>query len=237
MNQRSGLEPDRRRHPRIEPKGTVTLHALGNTHRGRLLNIGPGGMCVATEVSLPERILGRIVDLELRFDGALAAWQRLTGRVSRIAAADVALVFESSTSTSPSLLRLLDGLTTASHASARVISAVLIDADEERRTVIAAGFRAAGCAVVEVGTQLEAIVRLGESHFEPDIIAVANTRPAAAADEMRAFVEHYHPSAMLVTIGPELLDPAGLANWLSEVTVPADLPARIRELLFAPRGR
>ena len=235
MNQSSGREPDRRRHPRIEPKGTVTLHALGNTHRGRLLNIGPGGMRVATEVSLPERLLGRIVDLELRFDGALAAWQRLTGRVSRIGAADVALVFESSTS--PSLVRLLDGLTTASHASGRVISAVLIDADEARRTAIAAGFRAAGCAVVELGSQLEAIVRLGESHFEPDIIAVANTRPASAADEMRAFVEHYHPSAMLVTIGPELLDPAGLANWLSEGMAQADLPARIRELLFAPRGR
>ena len=235
MNQRSGREPDRRRHPRIEPKGTVTLHALGNTHRGRLLNIGPGGMCVATEVSLSERLLGRSVDLELRFDGALAAWQRLTGRVSRIAAADAAVVFESSTS--PSLLRLLDGLTTASHASARVISAVLIDADVARRTAIADGFRAAGCAVVEAGTQLEAIVRLGESNFEPDIIAVANTRPATAADEMRAFVEHYHPSAMLVSIGPELLDPSGLASWLSEGTAPADLPARIRELLFAPRGR
>lgn len=235
MNERSGREPDRRRHPRIEPKGTVTLHALGNAHRGRLLNIGSGGMCVATEGTLPERVLGQIVDLELRFDGALEAWQRLEGRVSRIAAASVALVFESSTS--PSLLRLLDALTTASHASARVISVVLIDADGPRRTAIAAGFRAAGCAVVEVGTQLEAIVRLGESHFEPDIIAVANTRPAAAADEMRAFVEHYHPSAMLVTIGPELLDPAGLANWLSEATAPEDLPARIRELLFAPRGR
>jgi hypothetical protein len=235
MNQRPGREPDRRRHARIEPKGTVTIHALGNAHRGRLANIGPGGMYVATDVTVPDRLLGREVNVELRFDGALAAWQRLTGRVSRIQADGVAILFTAPTT--PTLLRMIDGLTTASHASARRISVVLIDADPARRATIATGFRAAGCEVLEVGTQLEAIVRLGESHFEPDIIAVANTQPASTADEMRGFLEHHHPSSMLVTIGPELLDPAGLANWLSEATTTADLPGRIRELLFAPRGR
>lgn len=235
MSQSSGREPDRRQHARIEPKGTVTIHTLGNAHRARLVNIGVGGMYVATDVSLPDRLLGRIVDLELRFDGALAAWQRLTGRVSRIAAGGAAITFAAPTA--PALLLLIDGLTTASHASARVISVVLIDADPPRRASIAAGFRAAGCQVLEVATQLEAVVRLGESHFEPDIVAVANTQPTTAADEMRAFVEHYHPTSMLVTIGPELLDPAGLANWLSAATTTADLPGRIRELLFAPRDR
>lgn len=234
MNQAPVREPDRRRHLRIAPKGAVTIHALGNAHRGRLVNIGVGGMYVATDVTLPDRLLGRVIDLELRFDGALAAWQRLSGRVSRIEAGGTAIVFAAPTE--PALLLLIDKLTTASHASARVISVVLIDGDRPRRAAIAAGFRTAGCEVLEVATQLEAIVRLGESHFEPHIIAVANTQPVTAADEMRAFVEQYHPSSMLVTIGPELLDPAGLANWLSETTSTADLPARIRELLFAPRG-
>ena len=228
-------EPDRRRHPRIEPKGAVAIHALGNAHRGRLANISVGGLYVATDAPLPEGLLGHVVELELRFDGALAAWQRLTGRISRIAHDGAAIVFAAPTA--PALLLVLDGLTTASHASARVISVVLIDADPPRRAAIAAGFRAAGCRVLEVATQLEAIVRLGESHFEPDIVAVANTQPVTASDQMRAFVEAYHPSSMLVTIGPELLDPAGLANWLSETTATADLPARIRELLFTPRGR
>jgi len=235
MNQRPEREPDRRSHARIEPKGTVTIHALGNAHRGRLLNIGSGGMFVATDVSLPERLLGRVVDLELRFDGALAVWQRMTGRIIRISADGAAVAFESPAA--PALLLMIDGLTTASHASARVISVVLLDTDAARRRAIAAAFRAAGCEVVEVGTQLEAIVRLGESHFEPDIIAVASTEPVAAAHEMRTFVEHHHPSSMLVAIGPELLDPAGLANWLSEATAGADLLGRIRELMFAPRGR
>lgn len=235
MNPIRGHEPDRRHHARIQPKGTVTVHALGNAHRGRLANIGVGGMYVATGTSLPEELLGRVVDVELRFDGALAAWQRLTGRISRITDGGAAIVFDAPTA--PALLRIIDGLTTASHASARVMSVVLIDADPARRAAIAAGFRAAGCQVLEVATQLEAIVRLGEAHFEPDIIAVANTQPLTGSDQMRAFIEHYHPSSMLVTIGPELLDPAGLANWLSAATATADLPARIRELLFTPRGR
>lgn len=233
MTQHSGREPDRRHHARIEPKGTVTVHALGSAHRGRLLNIGVGGMYIATKLAIPDHLLGRMVELELRFDGALAAWQWVTGRVSRVDATGVAVVFDAPTA--PTLLGMIDELTTASHASRRVISVVLIDADAARRTAVAAGFRAAGCEVIDVATQLDAIVRLGESHFEPDIIAVANSQPATDADEMRAFVRRDHPDSMLVTIGPELIDPAGLANWLSSGTSAADLPARIRELIFAPR--
>lgn len=231
MTQRSAREPDRRKHVRIAPKGTVILHALGNVHRGRLANIAAGGMYMQTEVTIPDRLLGRLVDLELRFDGPLAAWQRLAGRVTRIDADGLALIFD--TPAEPALLRMLDDLSTASHASARVISVVLIDSDPPRRAGIAAGFRATGCHVIEAATPLEAIVRLGESHFEPDIIAVANPEPGIAND-MRAFIEREHPSSMLVTIGPELLDPAGLANWLSSTNATADLPARIRTLLFAP---
>jgi hypothetical protein len=235
MNQRSGREPDRRRHARIEPKGTVTAHALGNAHRGRLVNIGAGGLCVATDVTLPVRLLERVVEVELRFDGPLAAWQRVAAHVSRIDADGVAVVFDAPTA--PALLQMIDELTTASHASVRAILVVLIDADAERRTMIAKGFRAAGCEVVEVATQLEAITRLGESHFEPDIIAVADSQPTAAADEMRAFITREHASSMLVTIGAELFDPVSLASWLSSTTSTANLPARVRDLLFAPRDR
>lgn len=233
MNQRPETAPDRRRHVRIEPKGTVAVYANEDTVRGRLANIGGGGMYVATNGSFPEHLLLRIVDLELRFDGAPAAWQRARGRVVRITSTGAAIVFEQPTA--PLLLAMIDGLSTASYASARVISVVLIDADAPRRAAIAGGFRTAGCEVLEVSTQLEAIVRLGESHFEPDIIAVANTQPISAAEQMRSFVKRYHPSSMLVAIGPELLDPTALVDWLSEATATAGLPARIRELLFAPR--
>jgi hypothetical protein len=124
-----------------------------------------------------------VVELELRFDGALAAWQWVKGRVSRLDANGVAVVFDAPTA--PALLGTINDLTTASHARGRV-SVVLVDADAARSTAIAAGFRAAGCEVIEVATRLDAIVRLGESHFEPDIIAVANSQPAAAADDSAA---------------------------------------------------
>lgn len=234
MSQRPGREPDRRHHVRIEPKGSVTVHALGNAHRGRLVNIGAGGVYLATDVAVPERLLGRVVELEVRFDGALSAWQWITARVSRLDATGVAAVFDAPTG--PVVLAMIDELATASHASRRVLSVVLVDADAVRRAAITAGFRAAGCEVIDVGTQLDAIVQLGGSHFEPDIIAVANSQPVTNAEEMRAFIRRYHPRALLVTIGPELLDPAGLANWLSSSTSAADLPARIRELIFARRS-
>jgi hypothetical protein len=151
--------------------------SIRSRHDGRLANIGLGGMDVCRDRRQPPRSPARACrHLELRFDGALAAWQRVSGRIRRIEARGAAITFAAPTA--PALLLVIDGLTTASHASARVISVVLIDADAARRAAIAAGFRTAGCQVVEVASQLEAIVRLGESHFEPDIIAVASARAA-----------------------------------------------------------
>jgi hypothetical protein len=231
---RSNSEPDRRKSVRIVAKASVTLYALDNVHRGRLLNLAAGGMYVATDVTLPDRLLGRVCDFELRFDGPLEAWQRLSGRVNRIEGGGLAVAFEAPTA--PALLLALDELESASLASARVISVVLVDDDTARRARMATGFRAIGCAVIEAATPLEAIVRLGESRFEPDVIALTNPQ-AGTASEMRTFVEHAHPRSMLVTVGPELLDPAGLANWLSSAASVTDLPGRIRALLFgAQRG-
>ena len=54
---------------------------------------------------------------------------------------------------------------------------------------------------------------------------------------MRTFVERDHPNAKLITIGDDVLQPDGLANWLSSANPDADLPARVREALVAPRPR
>ena len=76
-------------------------------------------------------MLGQVVEVELRFDGALAVWQRIAGRVSRIDAAGVAIVFDAPTS--PLLLRVIDELTTASHASARVSLGYLSEVERGRK--------------------------------------------------------------------------------------------------------
>jgi hypothetical protein len=79
-------------------------------------------------------------------------------------------------------------------------------------------------------------VRLGESSFEPDVIAVADSANDDAND-MRAFVEREHPNAKLITIGDEVFQPDGFANWLSSANPNADLASRVRVVLVAPGRR
>ena len=232
MNDETGGRPERRRHARITPKGSVTLRAAGHAQRARIANLGEGGMFAATEIRMPDRLLSRPVDLEVRLDGAYAQWLRGTGRILRIVADGVAVAFD----TLPGgLLRMIDDLTTASHARVRVMSVVLIDAEAARRSAMASGFRTTGCSVIEAATPLEAIVRLGESSFEPDVIAVADSHPTTAAADMRAFIEHNHPNAKLVTISDDPAMPDGILHWLSSADPSGDLPRRIRAVLARPR--
>jgi CheY-like chemotaxis protein len=233
MIDRAGAK-ERRRYPRIAPKGAIVFRAAGHEHRGRLANLSEGGAYVLTQLTTPARLLARTVEVEIRFDAGHGEWLRATGHLARINGDGAAVIFET---LAPALLRAIDELSSASRARARVISVVLVDTDDQRRAAMSAGFRATGCTVVEVATPLEAIVRLGESTFEPDIIAIADSHPSEAADQMRAFVERDHPSAKLITIGDELLEPNGLAIWLSSADPNADLSSRVREALVTPRRR
>jgi len=232
MNHRTGARIERRRHTRICPKGTSFLRVDGYALHGRIANLGEGGMLVITDVDAPERLLGSLTGVEVRLDGGFAQWLQATGRIVRITGADVAIAFDT---LSGELRAMLDELTTASRARIRVLSVVLIDADAERRSAMTAGFRATGCGVIEAATPLEAIVRLGESSFEPDVIAIADSDPSPAADQMRGFVERNHPNAKLVAIGDSVLGPDGIVHWLSSTGSASDLPDRIREVLVRPR--
>lgn len=223
---------ERRRHARIVAKGAVSLRSFDHAQRGRIVNLGAGGMYMLTSVTAPDRLLRRTVELEIRLDGGLAEWLQGSGEVVRISAQGLAVAF----ATPPTaLMGMIDQLQTAARASARVMSVVLIDSDDSRRSAMAAAFRATGCAVVEAATPLEAIVRLGETTFEPDVIAVADSQ-SSAANDMRTFVEREHPGAKLVTISDELFAPDGIAHWLSSTASYVDLPGRIREVLVRPGG-
>jgi hypothetical protein len=232
MNNRTGAGSERRRHARICPKGTSFLRVDGDTLHGRIANLGEGGMLVIADADAPEGLLGRVADVEVRLDGGYAQWLHATGRVVRIEGAGVAIAFDT---LSGELRGMIDELATASRARIRVLSVVLIDADAERRSAMTAGFRATGCGVIEAATPLEAIVRLGESSFEPDVIAIADSDPSPAADQMRGFVERNHPNAKLVAIGDSVLGPDGIVHWLSSTGSASDLPDRIREVLVRPR--
>jgi hypothetical protein len=221
---------ERRTHARIVAKGAVSLLTANHAQRGRIANLGAGGMFVLTSATAPERLLRRAVEFQIRLDGGQAEWLHGSGEIVRIHAGGLAVAF----ATLPAgLVHMIDHLTTAAHASARVMSVVLIDVEEHRRSAMAAGFRATGCSVIEAATPLEAVVRLGEAMFEPDVIAVADSQTAA---EMRVFVEREHPRTKLVTIGDELFAPDGIAHWLSATTSYVDLSTRIREVLVGSRA-
>jgi hypothetical protein len=231
MNERTGALPERRTYARISAKGALRLRTPGHEQHARISNIGIGGVYALTSVTAPNRLLARNVDIEVRLDAGHQEWWRATGRVMRIYADGIALSFDT---LAPALLRTLDELATASLAHQRVVNVVLIDADPQRRSAMSAGFRSTGCAVVEAATSLEAIVRLGEAAFEPDVIAIANSDPALEATDMRSFVERDHPKVKIITIGEELFEPDGFANWLSSSNPNADLPTRVRDALVAP---
>ncbi len=220
--------PERRRDLRVFPKGTVIVRAGTYLVRGRIANLSRGGISTITRTTAPERLLGAAVELAIRFDGRDSSWLELRGRVLRIGATSIAMALEDAP---PSFTRILDETISASHHHDRVLSIVLVDATPRRRSEMAEGFRAAGCGVIDVSTPLEAIVRLGESHFEPDLIAIADSLPATISDELRRFVDGEHPRAKLVTIGDTTSAPAGLVHWLSATNPSGDLAARIRKVL------
>lgn len=223
--------PERRRDQRISPKGTVVVRAVrADTYlvRGRISNLSRNGLAMTTRTTAPERILGARVELSLRLDDRGASWFELGGHILRIGANSLAMAL---VTVPASFTQIVDDTVTRSLRNDRMLSIVLVDATEKRRSSMAEGFRSAGCTVVEVSTPLEAIVRLGESHFEPDLIAIADSIPAAISDEVRRFVEAEHPGARLVTIGDAATAPEGLARWLSSTNPNADLAARIRSVL------
>ena len=232
MADRGDDAPERRKHPRIAPKGTVVVRAGEHTQQGRVVNLGLGGVLVATNVAAPSRLLGRQASVELRLDGRYAEWLRGSGKICRIGPDSFAITFED---ISPILEREINDMASSSHAHYRVMNIVLVDADPQRRAAMLAAFRAVGCTVIEASSPLEAIVRLGESSFEPDLIAIGDSMPSTIAEELRTFVDREHPNTKLVTIGNEIIEPIGSAHWLSSANPAADLLKRVREMLGRPR--
>lgn len=223
--------PERRKHARIALKGTAILLVGEHAVRARVVNLSQGGLLGTTLITPPRRLLGRSVDIELRLDDRLAQWNRLEGKIVRLGNERLAIAFKATSS----LVCLVDEMTAASRARERVISVILIDEDTARRNLLAEGFRVVGCSLIEAATPLEAIVRLGESSFEPDVIAVADTIPAESANQMREFVGRYHPQVKLVSI-TEVLDPGVNIFQLTPEDLRGNLVNAIRRLLGRRRS-
>lgn len=222
---------ERRKHARIALKGTAILLAGEHAVRARLVNLSEGGFLASTLVTAPQPLLGQPVDIELRLDDRLSQWTRVEGRIVRIEDDRVAICFTAT----PAVVLLVDGMTVASRARDRVISVILIDEDARRRKLLADAFRIVGCSLIEAATSLEAIVRLGESSFEPDVIAVADSIPAVTANQMREFVGRDHPHVKLVSI-TDVIDPGINIFQLRPEDLRGNLADAIRRVLGRPRS-
>lgn len=222
---------ERRKHARIALKGTAILLSGEHAVRARLVNLSEGGFLASTLVTAPSRLLGRSVDIELRLDDPLSQWNRLEGAIVRIGNQSVAVCLKAT----PALVRIVDEMTAASRTRERVISVILIDEATTRMALLAEAFRVVGCNVIEATTSLEAIVRLGDTSFEPDVIAVADSIPAATANEMREFVRRNHPHVKLVSI-TDVIDPAVDIFQLTPEDLRGNLTGAIRRLLGRPRS-
>ncbi len=231
LSQRLPSRHERRSGTRISPKGTL-IFAVGDQRlHARIANIAVDGCLALTTERIPEEWLGGRLAIEVRLDGQMSEWLRLNGHISRAQAEQIAVTFDD---VPREFVDLIDAMSSASYSHDRLLSLVLVDATPARRQSMAEAFRTAGCAVIEATTPLEAIVRLGESDFEPDLIAVADSTPSSTSDELRRFVEKAHPRAKLVTIGDELVEPLRLAHWLSAANPNDDLGERIRKVLARP---
>jgi hypothetical protein len=229
MNDRTGAL-ERRSDVRVSLKGTVMVRADDYIIRGRVENLSRGGLFASTRVTAARRLLGAMTAIELRLDGIDASWHDLRARVMRIEANHLALRFDAAP---VSFTDAVEEMASRSLANDHALSVVLVDGIATRRDLLARGFRAAGCTVIETSTPLEAIVRLGESQFEPDLIAIADSLPAAISDDLRTFVDREHPRAVLVHIGH--IAPANVAHWIATSDGDGELAARIRDVLRAPR--
>jgi CheY-like chemotaxis protein len=222
---------ERRKHARVALKGTAILLAGEHAVRARLVNLSKGGFLASTLVTAPSRLLGQSVDIELRLDDPLSQWNRIEGKIVRIENHGVAICLNATSA----LVRLVDEMTAASRTRERVISVILIDEDATRRKLLAEGFRIVGCSLIEAATSLEAIVRLGESSFEPDVIAVADSIPTATADQMREFVGRNHRHVKLVSI-TDVIDPSVDIFQLTPEDLSGNLTGAIRRVLGRHRS-
>ncbi|MDX2090727.1 MAG: PilZ domain-containing protein [Kofleriaceae bacterium] len=218
--------PERRRDVRVAPKGTVRIVADTYNIRGRIMNLSRGGLAVRTPSLVPERLLGSKARIELRLDNPTASWFGLIGTLKRVGSQWIAVSFDA---VPLAFGRIIENTTYAAHRNERHLSMVLVDPAPGRRDAMAQGFRDVGCHVIATSTPLEAIVRLNEAGFEPNLVAVADSSPSRTSDELRQFIVAEHPSAKLVAIGD--VCPVARPDCLSANERLDDLAQRIRRLL------
>lgn len=189
---------DKRRDARVVAGGSVLVHAHGGA-RGRVVDVSAGGARIELAREAPRFAVGDRISLELHLDRRDATWLRFSGVVTRAGAdREIAIAFEAVPVDFAD--RVQDELLDAIEALA-ASQILLVDGDPARRELLATELRDAGCHVEETATPLEALDALGASGGVRRLIAIADSVPAAVADELRAYVADAHPDVRIVLLG------------------------------------
>jgi len=236
MSGERDLQPfERRGEARVQLKGTVVVQGGERPLLGRIHNVSRGGVLVAVEEASRELIAPLAhhpTQLELRVDSKVATWISLRGEVIRTTPDTLVVRFAQVPEELETMVR---AELRASEVSGQSPTIVVVDADATRRAPIARAFAEAGYEVIEAATPLEAIASGSAAIFEPLVFAVADTTPAAIADELRAFLAREHPHAQVITIGHKATV-TPVHDWLSSQDPQDDLATRIQRLVRTDRG-
>lgn len=205
------IDTERRIARRIQPKGAVMFELDGRIVHGRIVNLSATGMLVALEDADCVRPLDPRLVLQVRLDTPLSSWIELEGHVVRIEECALAIELDHA---APAYDALVGNELVAAAQNRRTPCAVVVASDEARRRPVADRLRTVGYVVVEAATPLEAVVRVGEASYEPQVIAVADTMLQTNADELRSFMLREHPDAEILAFGPDGVESAEIDRWL-----------------------
>jgi hypothetical protein len=191
---RERTEWERRRTVRVGARGRVAVHG-DRCARGEILDLSSTGVRFRLAGPFAGCVGDRLV-LDLRFDGARGGWWNLTGRIVRVGLDDqLAVAFES---TPTDFEDWIQGELVASLEAEREVYVLLVDPVASRRRELADALRSTGHRVSEAATPLDAIYQLGESHYHPRLVAIADTIPSGIADDLRAYLRAEHPDSSLL---------------------------------------
>ncbi|MGN6110083.1 MAG: PilZ domain-containing protein [Kofleriaceae bacterium] len=205
------IDTERRIARRIQPKGAVMLELDGRIVHGRISNLSATGLLVALEDADCVRPLDPRLVLQVRLDNPVSSWIELEGHVVRIEECALAIELDHAT---PAYDALIGSEQVAAAQNRRTPCAVVVGSDEARRRPVVDRLRSVGYVIVEAATPLEAVVRVGEASYEPQVIAVAETMLQSNADELRSFMLREHPDAEILAFGPDGAESTALDQWL-----------------------
>jgi hypothetical protein len=139
--------------------------------------------------------VGARVHLDVRLDG-LGRWLQLIGSVARVDArgSGVALAIELLV-VPPGFEDLVQDELLFALECAHLPRILLVDGTVGRRELVAAGYRATGCHVIEVSSPLEAIVALDQSRLHLWAVVIGQ------AGDLHEFLDEAYPDVRVIDVG------------------------------------